>query len=142
MRKFLSFIAIACLPILAVAQVSQDYAGCPDAVVQDPMVTPLFGKSSDDLQDYFSEKLQTIIDNQHPTGEFELKLVIDENGAPCLTTFTQTGDVRIEPNHIKNIVDNMEGWQPALQDARPVSSQVMLLIRFKSTKVTTRILTK
>ena len=142
MRKFIGIIAIACLPFMATAQYSQDFAGCPEAAVQATTVTPLFGKSSDDLQAYFSEKLQPIIDNQSPKGDMELKVVIDQDGTPCLNSFTLSGEVRMEPNHIKNIVDSMEGWQAVTQDDRAVSCQAMILIQFKTTKVTARILTK
>ncbi|MFZ2899348.1 MAG: hypothetical protein WA004_12035 [Saprospiraceae bacterium] len=140
MRKFIGLLAIACMPLFAAAQYSQDFAGCPDASGQTATTTPLFGKSSDDLQAYFSERLQPIIDNQQPKGDLELKVVIDAEGMPCLSSFTLNGEVRIEPNHIKNIVDGMGSWQPARNNDQAVAYQAVILVRFKGTKATAQLL--
>lgn len=142
MRKFIGLLAIACMPLFAVAQMSHDFAGCPDASGKTATATPLFGKSSDDLQNYFSERLQPILDNQQPKGDLELKVVIDQDGTPCLNTFTLTGEVRIEPNHIKNIVDGMGSWQPARNNDQVTAYQAVILIRFKGDKATAQLLAK
>ncbi|MBK8490805.1 MAG: hypothetical protein IPL49_07895 [Saprospirales bacterium] len=136
MKKFIGIVAIACIPFMAAAQYTQEFQGCPDTEVFTTATTPaFFGKSSDDLQTYFSEKLQPIIDNQSPKGDMQLTVLIDADGTPCLQRFTLDGEVRMEPNHIKNIVDGMEGWKAAMQDNRPVAYHATIDIRFKGSKV-------
>lgn len=141
MKKFIGFLALAFLPFFAAAQeFTLNYEGCPDATEAVAQVTslPFFGRSSDDLQSYFSEKMQPILENQSPTGEMNLMFIIDKDGMPCLHTFHSEGEVRIEPNHIKNIVDGMEGWQPAMQGDQPVPYGAKINLRFKGEKVVAR----
>ena len=141
MKKLIGFLALACLPLLASAQYFQDFAGCPDAGVAVRQVTslPFFGKSSDDRQSYFSEKLEPILQNQDPSGDIILTVIIGEDGAPCLSSYQLNGQVRIEPNHLKNIVDGMQGWQPARQEEVIVPYAATINLRFKGNKVVARL---
>ena len=144
MRKFLTFALLAFLPFFASAQYAQDFTGCPaDGIVTKASVLPMFGTSSDALQAYFSEKLQPIVDNQSPTGHMELRVIIDQEGTPCLSSLSiPDGGVRIEPNHIKNIVDGMQGWKAATVDGRPVVYQAFINLQFQGDKVVTQLMAK
>ena len=141
MRKFIGIIALASLPFLATAQYTHDYAGCLNAtqtIVQDAP-SPLFGKSSDDLQAYFSEKLQPILENQDPSGEMTLTVIIGQDGTPCLSSYQLEGEVRMEPNHIKNIVDGMEGWEIIKREDENLVFAASINLRFKGNKVVAKL---
>ncbi|MBK7334819.1 MAG: hypothetical protein IPJ00_01090 [Saprospirales bacterium] len=141
MRKFIGIIALASMPFLATAQYTHDFAGCPasETVLKDNPTPPFFGSSSDDLQNYFSEKLLPILENQDPSGDLILTLVIEQDGTPCLSGFTLEGEVRIEPNHIKNIVDGMQGWQAARREDESLTYTAKINLRFKGNKVVARL---
>jgi hypothetical protein len=129
MKTFSALFLLLALPLLTFGQ--STFADCSDITIEAaPQQQAFYGESSDDLTDYFAERLQPIVDNQSPTGRMVLTVVVGEDGAPCLREFNINGEFAIEPNHIKSIVENMGSWTPALKDGTPVGSQFKIAVRF------------
>jgi len=144
MKNLIVFLALIGLPMLAAAQErTLYYEGCPDttqAVAVTQLTSlPFFGKSSDDLMNYFSEQLQPFLGNQS-SGELDLRFIIDQNGLPCMFKFHSAGQTGIEPIRVKKIVDAMTPWQPAMQGDQPVAFKAMVNLRIEGTKVVARLL--
>lgn len=63
-------------------------------------------------------------------GDIEIQILVDSVGKPCLISANNQTKIKSSKLKLQDAVNNSSNWIPALQNKKPISSSVSLLIRF------------
>lgn len=134
MNRKLFVLVLFFLPFAGLMAQGVQLADCPAVNIGNPTVKAKHAE----LENYLKTRLQPVNAAQQSNGALVLTIQVDENGAPCLRSYNVQGQFNIEPNHIKNIVNEMPAWTPAQDNGQNIASLVTVEVRLKLKSITVK----
>lgn len=96
---------------------------------------PQFDNSGQDVFDYLNQAFKEKKLLKKVNGKILIGIIVFENGKPCCKSFGNMTGKEIDSNEIKEIINNMPNWKPAIQGGETVNFLYNLMLNVENGKI-------
>ena len=135
--KILFTILIVGLTITLKAQIPVNFDDCgSDMFFATAEQMPKWNNKSKTLEQFLENEFKVLKNIEKANGEIIIGIIVDEDGSVCCKSIINTTITELDTKTIKNIIDKMPKWKPAIQNSKSIIFLHHLIIKMKDGKIT------
>ena len=96
---------------------------------------PQFDNSGQNVYDYLNQQFSEAKLFENVSGKVLIGILVFDNGKTCCKSFGNMTGKEINSKKVKEIIDEMPDWKPAVQNGEPVNFLYNLMLTFENGKI-------